>query len=150
MHDAKRNFHDEVHASEDNSHSVPEVLVHMSHFKDVDDMFNHIFSIDLTVQDLALVFRTTFGLTHKSLSKFTGITHAPWMQTQMVLPFESLLLAILPYSSQATTQEKPCATRYPARWISFSQQRSDRQSLGSLTTTWSHCIVHHVKQGLGH
>ena len=53
VHDAKRNFHDEVHASHDNSHSVPKVLVHMSHLKDVNDLFNHFFSIDLTVQDLA-------------------------------------------------------------------------------------------------
>ena len=61
----------------------------MSHSKDVNDMFSNIFSIDPTAQDLAFVLCTTFGLTRKSLSKFTGITHAPWMQTQMVLPLES-------------------------------------------------------------
>ena len=58
-------------------------------FKVVNDMFSNTFSNDLTVQDLAFALRTTFDLTRKSLTMFTGITQAPWMQTQMVLPLES-------------------------------------------------------------
>ena len=52
-------------------------------------MFSNTFSNDLTVQDLAFALRVTFGLTRKNLSEFTGITQAPWLQTQMMLPLES-------------------------------------------------------------
>ena len=58
-------------------------------FESVNDMFSNTFSNDLTVQYLEFALRTTFGLTRKSLSEFTGITQAPWLQTQMVLPLES-------------------------------------------------------------
>ena len=89
----------------------------------------------------AVLMHTTFGLTRKSLSKFTGMPHAAWVQTQRV-PLkshrESYRLDPVVLVKWRQPRTSPVRQRIALDWFFFSQQNFGNPSLRkALPRSWS-------------